>query len=99
MIADELENFANVTENLTTASELEDLINNRGDVEESKQLSKLNNEVITLIQPSLNSQLLVNPGSTVRFGFDVTNLRQQTVFHNFQVTGERSWLLNFEPRG
>lgn len=52
----------------------------------------------TLIEPSLQSQLLVNPGSSVRIVFDVTNMADQITYHNFQVTGERSWLINFGPR-
>lgn len=52
----------------------------------------------TFIQPSLQSQLLVNPGSLARVIFDVTNLRDQIVLHNFQVTGEKAWLVNFGPR-
>lgn len=89
-----------MTKNLGTASEQVDLVfGGNNSVELSKRLSRQNDEMITLIQPNLNSQLLVNPGSTVRVVFDVTNLREQTVFHNFQVTGERAWLLNFGPRG
>lgn len=90
----------NVTVSNETANEQENLVLTRNEgVQLSKQLSQQNNEITTMIQPSLNSQLLVNPGSTVRIVFDVTNLHQQTVFHNFQATGERSWLLNLEPRG
>lgn len=55
-------------------------------------------ERATLIEPSLQSQLIVTPGSTVRVIFDVTNMAEQVTFHNFQVTGERSWLINFSPR-
>lgn len=63
----------------------------------SRQSSSLA-EQGTFIQPSLQAQLLVNPGSVARIIFDVTNLRDQIVLHNFQVTGERSWLQNFGPR-
>lgn len=55
-------------------------------------------ERMTLIEPSLQSQLVVNPGSTVRIIFDVTNMGDQIMYHNFQVTGERAWLVNFGPR-
>lgn len=61
-------------------------------------MSRQNVEAMTIIQPSLNSQLLVPPGSNVRVIYDVTNMRESIVFHNFQVTGERSWLINFGPR-
>lgn len=78
-----------------------DDINNLNETKVSRRLSRQSTalaELGTFIQPSLQSQLLVNPGSTARVIFDVTNLRDQIVLHYFQVTGERSWLVNFGPR-
>lgn len=75
--------------------------NHANESEVSRRMSRQSTalaELGTFIQPSLQSQLLVNPGSTARVIFDVTNLRDQIVLHYFQVTGERSWLINFGPR-
>lgn len=56
-------------------------------------------ESVTKIDVGAQSQLLVAPGSTGQIYFEVTNLRKEPTFHNFQVQDELRYLRNLEPRG
>lgn len=38
------------------------------------------------------------PGTTVQIYFEITNLRVEQTFHNFQVVDERSYLRNLQPQ-
>lgn len=49
-------------------------------------------QFITKIDIGLQSQLLANPGSTVQIYFEITNLREEATFHNFQVVDEQRFL-------
>jgi hypothetical protein len=54
---------------------------------------------ITKIDVGLQSQLIASPGATVQLYFEVSNLRQEPSFHNFQVTDEKSYLRTLQPQG
>jgi hypothetical protein len=54
---------------------------------------------ITKIDVGLQSQLIASPGATVQLYFEVSNLRQEPSFHNFQVTDEKSYLRSLQPQG
>ncbi len=56
-------------------------------------------ESVTKIDVGAQSQLLIPPGSTGQIFFDVTNLRREPTFHNFQVQDELRFLRALEPRG
>lgn len=53
---------------------------------------------VTKIDIGVQSQLLVAPGSTVQIYYDVTNLRSEPTFHNFQVQDEKGYLRQLQPR-
>lgn len=54
-------------------------------------------QAVTSIQMGIQSQLLANPGSTVQLYFEVTNLREEATFHNFQVADEKRYLQTLSP--
>lgn len=56
-------------------------------------------ETVTKIDVGAQSQLLVAPGSTAQIYFEITNLRKEPTFHNFQVQDELRYLRALEPRG
>jgi hypothetical protein len=53
---------------------------------------------VTKIDVGIQSQLLVAPGSTSIIYFDVTNLRNEPTYHNFNVQDEKRYLRAMEPR-
>lgn len=54
-------------------------------------------QTVTKIDLGAQSQLLANPGSTVQVHYEITNLRDVPMFHNFQVIDERSFLRSLNP--
>lgn len=52
----------------------------------------------TKIDLGVQSQLISNPGAVIQIYFEVTNLREETVFYNFQVVDERRFLQQMMPR-
>jgi exosome complex RNA-binding protein Csl4 len=53
---------------------------------------------VTKIDVGIQSQLMVAPGSTSIIYFDVTNLRNEPTYHNFNVQDEKRFLRAMEPR-
>lgn len=53
---------------------------------------------VTKIDVGPQSQLFVAPGSTSVIYFEVTNLRNEPTYHNFNVQDEKRFLRNMEPR-
>lgn len=53
---------------------------------------------VTKIDVGVQSQLVVAPGSTSIIYFDVTNLRNEPTYHNFNVQDEKRYLRSMEPR-
>lgn len=53
---------------------------------------------VTKIDVGIQSQLMVAPGSTSIIYFDVTNLRNEPSYHNFNVQDEKRYLRALEPR-
>lgn len=43
------------------------------------------------------SQLLANPGTTVQLYYEITNLREEPSFQNFQVVDEQRFLRSLNP--
>lgn len=54
-------------------------------------------QAVTVIQMGIQSQLLPSPGATVQLYFEVTNLRDQATFYNFQVADEQRYLQTLTP--
>jgi hypothetical protein len=87
-------------------SELEDSIEGLSDNENSVQAVNVNDgralkqttQSVTKIDVGVQSQLLVAPGSTSVIYFDVTNLRNEPTYHNFNVQDEKRYLRAMEPR-
>lgn len=52
---------------------------------------------VTRIELGVQSQLLVNPGSTAQIYYEITNLRDDPTFHNFQVVDEQRFLRALNP--
>lgn len=59
---------------------------------------KQSTQSITKIDVGVQSQLLVTPGSSAIIYFEVTNLRDQPTYHNFNVQDEKRYLIALEPR-
>ncbi|KAG5672858.1 hypothetical protein PVAND_002947 [Polypedilum vanderplanki] len=55
-------------------------------------------QTITKIDVGPQSQLFVAPGSTSVIYFEVTNLRNEPTYHNFNVQDEKRYLRQMEPR-
>ncbi|KAG5672847.1 hypothetical protein PVAND_002936 [Polypedilum vanderplanki] len=55
-------------------------------------------QTITKIDVGPQSQLFVAPGSTLVIYFEVTNLRNEPTYHNFNVQDEKRYLEQMEPR-
>jgi hypothetical protein len=53
---------------------------------------------VTKIDVGPQSQLFVAPGSTSVIYFEVTNLRNEPTYHNFNVQDEKRFLRQMEPR-
>ncbi|XP_070505975.1 uncharacterized protein [Chironomus tepperi] len=53
---------------------------------------------VTKIDVGAQSQLFVAPGSTSVIYFEVTNLRNEPTYHNFNVQDEKRFLRQMEPR-
>ena len=53
---------------------------------------------VTKIDVGVQSQLFVAPGSTSILYFEVTNLRNEPTYHNFNVQDEKRFLRAMEPR-
>lgn len=54
-------------------------------------------QAVTKIEMGIQSQLLASPGTTVQIYFEVTNLREESTFHNFQVVDEKRYLRTLSP--
>lgn len=54
-------------------------------------------QAVTKIELGIQSQLLASPGTTVQIYFEVTNLREESTFHNFQVVDEKRYLRTLSP--
>lgn len=52
---------------------------------------------ITKIDLGAQSQLLANPGQTIQIHYEITNLRNVPMFHNFQVVDEQRFLRTLNP--
>lgn len=63
----------------------------------SRQSSVSQSNAYTRITVGSRSQLQAAPGATVQIYFDVTNLRSEPVYHNFQVVDEKSYLRSLQP--
>lgn len=59
---------------------------------------KQTTQSVTKIDVGVQSQLMVAPGSTSIIYFDVTNLRNEATYHNFNVQDEKRYLRALEPR-
>lgn len=55
-------------------------------------------QAVTRIELGAQTQLLANPGSTVQINYEITNLREEPAFHNFQVTDEQRFLRSLSPQ-
>lgn len=53
---------------------------------------------VTKIDVGIQSQLFVAPGSTSVIYFEVTNLRNEPTYHNFNAQDEKRFLRSMEPR-
>lgn len=54
-------------------------------------------QAVTKIELGVQSQLLASPGQTVQIYYEVTNLREEPTFHNFQVVDEKRFLRALSP--
>lgn len=54
-------------------------------------------QAVTKIELGIQSQLLASPGTTVQIYYEVTNLRDESTFHNFQVVDEKRFLRTLNP--
>ncbi|XP_037045802.1 uncharacterized protein LOC119081167 [Bradysia coprophila] len=54
-------------------------------------------QAVTKIELGVQSQLLASPGQTVQIYYEVTNLREEPTFHNFQVVDEKRFLRALTP--
>lgn len=59
---------------------------------------KQTSQTVTKIDVGIQSQLMVAPGSTSIIYFDVTNLRNEPTYHNFNAQDEKRYLRALEPR-
>lgn len=55
-------------------------------------------QAVTRIDLGAQTQLLANPGSTVQIYYEITNLREEPSFHNFQVVDEQRFLRALTPQ-
>lgn len=55
-------------------------------------------QAVTKIDLGAQSQLLANPGTTAQIYFELTNLREEPSFHNFQVVDEQRFLRALSPQ-
>lgn len=55
-------------------------------------------QAVTRIDLGAQTQLLANPGSTVQIYYEITNLREEATFHNFQVVDEQRYLRALTPQ-
>lgn len=63
----------------------------------SRVLTQNTMQAATVVQMGLQSQLLPSPGAGVQLYFEVTNLRDQPTFYNFQVADEQRYLQSLTP--
>lgn len=84
----------NVTQLMTVEkeSEIED------DGVEGRALRQTQMQSITKVDVGIQSQLFVSPGSTSVIYFDITNLRNEPTYYNFNVQDEKRYLRAMEPR-
>lgn len=54
-------------------------------------------QAVTKIELGIQSQLLASPGTTVQIYYEITNLRDESTFHNFQVVDEKRYLRTLNP--
>lgn len=54
-------------------------------------------QAVTKIELGVQSQLLASPGQTVQIYYEITNLREEPTFHNFQVVDEKRFLRAMSP--
>lgn len=54
-------------------------------------------QAVTKIELGVQSQLLASPGQTIQVYYEVTNLREEPTFHNFQVVDEKRFLRGLNP--
>lgn len=54
-------------------------------------------QAVTKIELGVQSQLLASPGQTVQIYYEITNLREEPAFHNFQVVDEKRYLRALSP--
>lgn len=55
-------------------------------------------QAVTRIDLGAQTQLLANPGATVQIYYEITNLRDEPAFHNFQVVDEQRYLRALTPQ-
>lgn len=55
-------------------------------------------QAVTRIDLGTQTQLQVNPGTTVQMYYEITNLREEPSYHNFQVTDEQRYLRALNPQ-
>lgn len=67
-----------------------------GDIEVRNLRNTL--QAVTRIDLGAQTQLLANPGSTVQIYYEITNLRDEPTFHNFQVVDEQRFLRALTPQ-
>lgn len=53
---------------------------------------------MTKIDLGAQTQLLGNPGTTAQIYYEITNLREEPSFHNFQVVDEQRYLRALNPQ-
>lgn len=53
---------------------------------------------VTKIDIGIQSQLLVSPGAQVEIIYEITNLRTEPQYYNFQVQDELRYLISMQPR-
>jgi len=86
--------IGNVTQLMTVEkeSEVED------DGVEGRALRQTQMQSVTKVDVGIQSQLFVPPGSTSVIYFDITNLRNEPTYYNFNVQDEKRYLRAMEPR-
>lgn len=77
--------------------EVDKIINNSNAtaaVSRQEQLPNGLQNVGTVIEMGVQSQLILAPGGTGQLHFEITNYRNEPIFHTFQVTGEQRYLVS-----
>lgn len=70
---------------------------NYTDIVLGRQSVNTQQQSITSVNVGLQSQLIAPAGTTVQIYFEVTNLRDQPVFHNFNIQDEQKYLRAMQP--